>query len=135
MELKYDHWKEIPRTFSKWPWRFVVPKEVACKGTGKFKVDSRLLDGFDSLRSRYNKPLLILSCFRSPYHNAKVGGAVQSRHLVGDACDISIVNEDRLLLERIALELGFTGLGYYRTFLHIDLRPKKARWGREKWNV
>ena len=79
--------------------------------------------------------MTVLSAYRSKYHNAKVGGAVRSRHLFGDACDLSIVNKDKMLLEKLALEQGFTGFGYYRTFLHIDRRPKRASWGREKWNV
>ena len=135
MELKYDHWKEIPRTFKAWPWKYFKPEEMACRGTGQLQMDSRLLDNLDILRSRFNSPLTVLSAYRSAYHNSCVGGAVRSRHLFGDACDISIRNKDKFLLEKLALDLGFTGLGYYNTFLHIDRRPKKARWGRKKWNV
>ena len=97
-------------------------------------MESRLLDCLDVLRSRFNRPLRVLSAFRSPYHNAKVGGAPMSRHLIGDAVDLSIVNEDKLLLKRLAKDLGFTGFGYYRTFLHIDL-GRKREWGKGKWNA
>ena len=135
MELKYDNWKEVPRTFKAWPWKYFKPEEMACRSTGELQIDSGLLDNLDILRSRFNNTLTVLSAYRSPYHNSCVGGAPRSRHLVGDAADISIRNKDKFLLEKLALDLGFTGLGYYNTFLHIDRRPKKARWGRKKWNV
>ena len=127
----YDHWSQVPRTFSAWPWKHFQPEEMACKGTGKLSVHCGLLDRLDILRSRCGFPLVVLSAFRSPYHNAFVGGAVFSLHLKALAVDLSIVGQDKKLMERIAKEEGFTGFGYYRTFLHIDLgRPRT--WG-AKW--
>jgi len=55
-------------------------------------------------------------------------------HLFGLAADISIINQDRNLILRLAKDLGFTGFGYYRTFLHVDL-GRKREWGKEKWGV
>jgi uncharacterized protein YcbK (DUF882 family) len=104
---------------------------MACQGTGKLSVHSGLLDRLDILRSRCGFPLIILSAFRTPYHNAFVGGAPFSSHLKAIAVDLSIVKQDKKLMEQIAKEEGFTGFGYYRTFLHIDLgRPRF--WGM-KW--
>ena len=134
MELEYEHWKQVPRTFKAWKWKYFSPNEMACKGTGQLKISSGLLDSLDLLRIRFDSPITILSAYRSPYHNSCVGGAVRSRHLTGDACDISIRNKDKFLLEKLALELKFTGFGYYHTFLHLDRRPKRARWGKI-WNV
>ncbi len=38
-------------------------------------------------------------------------------------------DEQKLLwMYRMALELDFGGIGKYATFIHIDMRPKKARW-------
>jgi len=94
-------------------------------------VVNGLLDRLDVLRARCGFPLIVLSAFRSPYHNAFVGGAVFSLHLKALAIDLSIVKQDKKLMEQIAKEEGFTGFGYYRTFLHIDLgRPRF--WGM-KW--
>jgi zinc D-Ala-D-Ala carboxypeptidase len=127
----YDHWKSVPRTFAEWPWKHFTPFEMACRGTGKLSVYRGLLDRLDILRSRCDFPLVVLSAFRSPYHNAFVGGAVFSLHLKALAVDLSIVGQDKKLMEQIAKEEGFTGFGYYRTFLHIDLgRPRT--WG-IKW--
>ena len=127
----YDHWKQVPRTFTEWPWKHFCPVELACRGTGKLSVHRGLLDRLDILRSRFGSPLTVLSGFRSPYHNAFVGGSVFSSHLKAVAVDLSIVGQDKRLMERLAKETGFTGFGYYRTFLHIDLgRPRF--WGM-KW--
>jgi len=127
----YDHWSQVPRTFSAWPWKHFRPVEMACRGTGKLSIHSGLLDRLDILRSRCGFPLGVLSAYRTPYHNAFVGGAPFSSHLKAVAVDLSIVGQDKKLMERIAKEEGFTGFGYYRTFLHIDLgRPRF--WGM-KW--
>jgi len=134
MMISYDHWSEVPRTWSAWPWQFFSPKECACKGTGKLSISDRLIGKLDLLRSRLNSPLNLSSVFRTAYHNAKVGGAPRSMHLFGLAADISIINQDRNLIHRLAKDLGFTGFGYYRTFLHVDL-GRKREWGKEKWGV
>ncbi len=129
--IVYDHWSQVPRTFAAWPWKYFKPQEMACRGTGKLKIEPRLLDNLDILRSRFDSPLTVLSAFRSSYHNAFVGGAPFSSHLKAIAVDLSIVKQDKKLMEQIAKEEGFTGFGYYRTFLHIDLgRPRT--WGM-KW--
>ena len=129
--ISYEHWSQVPRTWSAWPWKFFQPREIACRGTGKLTVVNGLLDRLDALRTRCGFPLTVLSAFRSPYHNAFVGGAPLSLHLKALAVDLSIVKQDKRLMERIAKEEGFTGFGYYRTFLHIDLgRPRF--WG-TKW--
>jgi zinc D-Ala-D-Ala carboxypeptidase len=133
MMISYDHWKQVPRTWSAWSWRHFIPKEIACKGTGKLSVNTGLLDKLDLLRSRLGRPLRLSSVFRSPYWNAKCGGAPRSMHLFGLAADISIIGQDKTLIQRIAEDLGFAGFGYYRTFLHVDLgRPRF--WGK-KWNA
>tara|TARA_R110000824_G_scaffold162073_4_gene337638 strand:- start:886 stop:1284 length:399 start_codon:yes stop_codon:yes gene_type:complete len=121
----YDHWKQVPRNKSKWVWKYFQPKEMACRGTGKLTIEPRLLGYLDLLRGRFGSPLTVLSAFRSPYHNAFVGGAPFSSHLRAVAVDLSIVGQDKKRMEQLAKEIGFTGFGYYRTFLHIDLgRPR-----------
>jgi len=55
-----------------------------------------------------------------------------SMHLFGLAADIRTVNKDRNLILELAKDLKFTGFGYYRTFLHVDL-GRKREWG--KWDV
>ena len=130
MTISYAHWKQVPRTWTAWPWRHFIPKEIACKGTGKLSVNAGLLDKLDILRSRLGHPLSVSSVFRTPYWNSKCGGAPRSMHLFCLAADIKIVNKDKNLILELAKDLGFTGFGYYRTFLHVDL-GRKREWG--KW--
>ena len=133
MTISYAHWKQVPRTWSAWPWQHFIPKEIACKGTGKLSVNNRLLDKLDLLRSHLNFPLIVSSVFRTPYWNSKCGGSPRSMHLFCLAADISIIDKDKNLIQRLAEDLGFTGFGYYRTFLHVDLgRPRF--WGK-KWDA
>ena len=130
MTISYAHWKQVPRTWSAWPWRHFIPKEIACKGTGKLSVNTGLLDKLDLLRSRLGHPLSVSSVFRTPYWNSKCGGAPRSMHLFCLAADIKIIGKDKNLILELAKDLGFTGFGYYRTFLHVDL-GRKREWG--KW--
>ena len=130
MMISYDHWSEVPRTWSAWPWQFFKPEEVACKGTGKLSINDGFIGKLDLLRSHLGIPLSLSSVFRSPYYNAKVGGAPRSMHLFGLAADIQIVGKDKNLILELANDLKFTGFGYYRTFLHVDL-GRKREWG--KW--
>jgi uncharacterized protein YcbK (DUF882 family) len=82
----------------------------------------------------FGKDLSISSGYRSPEENKKVGGAQGSRHLHGLAIDIanasSLTPEQRNWLIRRAFELGFRGLGDYKSgALHFDMRPNYASWG------
>ena len=55
-------------------------------------------------------------------------------HLEGKAFDVSVRNftkEARLNLVDTAAEVGFTGFGFYDTFLHIDTGDERY-WG-NKW--
>jgi len=130
----YEHWSLVPRTQSAWPWKFFKPEEVACHGTGRLLIVPEFLSGIDLLRSMCGHPLTLLSGYRSPYHNARVGGAVFSRHLKADAADINIVGQDRIRIRDMAKKAGFRGFGYYHTFLHVDL-GRAREWGKEKWNA
>tara|TARA_R110002167_G_scaffold75237_1_gene210048 strand:- start:3625 stop:3912 length:288 start_codon:yes stop_codon:yes gene_type:complete len=95
MELKYEHWKEVPRTYAARSWKFFQPKAMARRGTGKLQIDNRLLGNLDLLRGRFGDPLTVLSVYRSAYHNSCVRGAIRSKHIFGNAGDISICNKDK----------------------------------------
>lgn len=70
-------------------------------------------------------PLRIVSGYRSPAHNAAVGGARASRHMAGDAADIP----QGYATVAQAEAAGFTGIGSKGVWaVHVDLRPTPARW-------
>jgi len=86
------------------------------------------------IRDFFDSAVTINSAYRSPSHNASVGGAKNSQHLTGNATDIVVdgrtpeeVAEAVEGLIRIgAIEQG--GVGRYSTFTHYDRRGSKARW-------
>ena len=88
----------------------------------------------ERLRHRLgDRPIGALSYYRSPSHNAAVGGASQSRHMAADACDwdislITRVGRDRFLTAVNAIWEN-NGIGIYPGGnVHTDARPYRARW-------
>lgn len=73
-----------------------------------------------------DRPLRILSGYRSPAYNAKVGGAPHSQHLYNRAADIP----SGYASVRQAEQAGFTGIGNAGAWaVHVDVRPGgPARW-------
>lgn len=103
--------------------------EFRCKGTrhsAHAPVSAHLVQHLERLRAiAGGRPLVILSGVRCALHNAAVGGAPRSRHLVGDAADIPIGYATVDQAERA----GFTGIGSRGKWaVHVDTRPRRARW-------
>lgn len=124
----YQHWQDVPK--HEWKWRNFSPREIACKGTGQLLVDPVALDKLQALRDTLGVPITLVSAYRSPEHNRRVGGAKNSYHLRGCAFDVNMANHDPMLFELAAREVGFRGFGYYPKsgFMHIDLGPAR-QWG------
>ena len=90
------------------------------------------------LRENFGQPLKINSGYRSPEHNARVGGATASMHLefATDIRPLYRREGDRMQLldelNDIAEDLEFSGIGRYETFVHLDCREligrDQARW-------
>lgn len=116
-----------------WPWRHFAPRELACRHCGRLHVESDLLDGLQALRAALGAPVALTSAYRCPTHNALVGGAPMSRHKLGQAADIAVGRHARDRLDAVAKSVGFGGLGYYHTFLHVDIGPRRS-WGR-RWTI
>lgn len=78
----------------------------------------------------------LTNAYRCKSHNADVGGATNSQHLVGKAGDVKsepikpkemaqIVDD---LMKNERFKMG--GIGIYNTFTHIDIRDYRARWSK-----
>lgn len=110
----------------RWP-NFSI-KELSCNHCGDFNSQFQAVDKLQALRDSIGVPLTINSAYRCTEHNEAVGGVPDSHHVKGDAFDISIIGVDRWDLYEKAKEAGFTGFGFYKTFLHVD--TGRARfWG------
>ena len=93
-----------------------------------------LAQQLEVLRTATGASIHINSGYRSPAHNAAVGGAKNSQHMKGEAADISVsglsprqVREKILgLIAKGKMKQG--GIGLYSTFVHYDTRGYAARW-------
>jgi uncharacterized protein YcbK (DUF882 family) len=86
------------------------------------------------LREHLNRPIKVLSGYRTQSYNKKVGGAPHSQHLVARAADIQVKGITpyslSLIIEDLISEdfMRQGGIGLYNTFLHYDIRGFKSRW-------
>lgn len=76
----------------------------------------------------------IVSGYRTPSWNAKVGGAPKSQHLLAKAADIRVHGYTPEQIREVILDLIDKGkimqggVGLYPTFVHYDIRGYAARW-------
>lgn len=93
-----------------------------------------LAENLQKVRNLLGEPIHINSGYRSPSHNAAIGGVSDSQHLEGKAADISMKNftakDLALIFERMIKngELKQGGVGLYNGFVHYDIRGQRARW-------
>ena len=105
--------------------------EFACKcGCGFDAVDLRLIEGLQKLRDIMQAPVHVNSACRCREHNASVGGAPKSQHLLGKAADIRVdgyTPEEVHDFAELLPEFGNSGIIIYNTFTHVDVRNGKYR--------
>ena len=90
----------------------------------------------EKIRAHFGgRPVRILSGYRSPAHNAAVGGAKTSQHMFDTACDIVIDGVPPGHVAEFAAtlpEVGGVGRYLKQAFTHVDIRPRVggacARW-------
>lgn len=127
--IRAVRWQDYPWPADRWP--NFSPQELACRGTGLLMLDMDAMDKLQALRTRLGRPIIITSAYRSPQHNAAVGGARNSFHMRGQAFDVRMENHDPTAFIAAAEAVGFTGIGTYPRsgFIHVDNRGGRARWG------
>jgi len=110
-----------------WDFIYFKPAEFACRcGCGLQQIDPELVKKLEAARALINRPIIITSGTRCPEHNARIGGAIRSAHLVGPdgfshAADIKILSDQtRYELKEIFRELGIRRFEVSNKHLHID---------------
>ena len=116
--------------------------EFYCSLTKELIVNDLTLahiEKLETLRIELGIGLQVTSGYRSPAHNNSkaVGGAPNSMHLkfATDVRPVSSANdftETLDLIASLAEELGFSGIGRYDSFVHLDCRfligRREAHW-------
>ena len=107
-----------------WPYRYFTRAEMSCRHCGQGFHWPEFMQRLERAREIAGAPFHILSAHRCSLHNARIGGAPFSQHL-RLAADIATHNHERAQLLMAARDSGFTGFGYYETFLHLDMGRKR----------
>ena len=86
------------------------------------------MDKVEKLRDRLGFPLPVSSGYRCPEHNNRVSGTGRTGpHTTGRAIDLNVSHGRALELLRMALSMGFTGIGIKQhgagRFIHLDDLP------------
>lgn len=106
-------------------------QEFACHCCGKLPehdMNPALLELLENARSAFKQPIVIMSGYRCPKHNAEVGGAKHSQHMLGNAADIRVHNVSPADVHNHFSKWHEGGLGRYDTFTHVDVRGTRVRW-------
>ena len=100
--------------------------ELVCPcGCNEFMLDIHILNKLQQLRDKIKIPIIISSGYRCQRRNEKVGGSVNSGHLVGKAIDFYSPNISTTILWEHLERIGINGMGHYKEsngfrFIHID---------------
>jgi zinc D-Ala-D-Ala carboxypeptidase len=102
-------------------------KEFDCKHTGLNLMQQEFVDKLQALRNAFGKPIVITSGYRHPTHPTEAVKASPGWHSKGLAADIACESTDAYKIVKLALTLGFTGIGISQRqgaarFVHLDLR-------------
>ena len=106
-------------------------------GSDTVMVDEALTVVLQCIREHFGKAVTITSGYRTPAHNAAVGGAKSSQHLLGRAADIRVqgVSVEDVAAYAESLMPDWGGVGRYPIkagratgWVHVDTRADKARW-------
>jgi uncharacterized protein YcbK (DUF882 family) len=106
--------------------RYFQRGEFVSPDTGEEQMSITLVQFLDALRDYCGIPLVINSGFRSPAHNAAVGGAPDSAHLRGLAVDVRCISSfTRHKILSFALSwtasCRIVRIGVAKTFVHLDI--------------
>ena len=109
---------------------FTVSEFASKDGADEVKIDLLLVQHLETIRQHFGKPVTVNSGYRTPAHNAAVGGVKGSYHVKGMAADIVVQGVKSKDVAQYAESLKIGGIGWYEksNFVHIDTRSGCVRW-------
>src|SRR5690606_10132270 len=127
MTVKWGTYYVGPPTNEKLSKNFTVSEFRSKDGANQVVISKALVDMLQKLRDKIGKPVIINSAYRTPQHNAAVGGASSSQHMYGTGADIRVDGMSPKELGRIAREVGFPYVkDDYPSHVHVDVRGLEA---------
>ena len=112
----------IPRPTSEW---IIVQSHV------NPRVLPEVWTKLENFAKALGRPITLNSAYRTPAYNRSVGGARNSMHVQRKAADVQWATsniQDRVDIIQRAIDAGFTGIGTYNSFMHVDIGAKR-QWG------
>ena len=113
------------------PYKYFTDDELRCHcGCNEQKMDEGFMERLIALRESYGKPMVISSAYRCPEHPIERSKRTLGPHTTGMAVDVQVFGENALELLRMALEVGFYGIGVSQSgarknrFIHLDTAPQ-----------
>lgn len=107
--------------------KYFTMNEFQCKdgcempASARENIKALVENVLDPVREQLGKPIYVNSGYRCPRHNLKVGGAVNSQHMKGEAADIR--SEDNMMLQRLIKAQGvFDQMIVYDSFIHVSYK-------------
>lgn len=103
--------------------KYFKVSDFDCQETGENEMNKEFLLKLDALREACGFPFIITSGYRSPKHSIEARKATPGTHAQGIAADVMVTNgAQRYLIQQKAYELGFSGIGIDKNFVHVDIR-------------
>ena len=94
----------------------------------------KLAKNLQVIREHIGKPIKVISGYRSPSYNRRIGGARRSQHMLATAADIKVAAMSPSEVKAVIVgliksgKIDSGGVGLYKTFTHYDTRGRNARW-------
>lgn len=108
-----------------WESPYFTSEEMSCSHTGLEKMDAKFMEMLTELRVAYAKPLRVTSAYRDATHPIEAKKDKPGAHSTGKAADIGVDRGEAYEVLKLALEIGFTGIGVAQKgsgrFLHLDI--------------
>ena len=106
--------------------RYFKRDDFKCSHTGLNYINTSFIDRLDQLRYLCGFPLSVNSGYRDETHPAEAKKSSPGWHTKGCAADLAVSGgAQRRKVVEMALFTGFTGIGVYRGFVHVDARTSQ----------
>ena len=104
-------------------YKYFKIEEFDCQESGENDMEETFIHALDILREKCGFPFTITSGFRSVTHSLEIIKDQPGQHTKGIAADIAVANgNQRFLIMKHATDLGFSGVGIAKAFVHVDTR-------------